>query len=81
MALTHSILLLLVVVTHTRTLTANEYEKVSNITMEILHERLERLVEEYSPEGANGWEVEYSVSLTIPYLVMMREERWNIDGL
>lgn len=30
--------------------------------MEALHEHLEALVEEYSPEGANGWEVEYSVS-------------------
>jgi len=28
--------------------------------MDVLHERLESLVEEYSPEGSNGWEVEYS---------------------
>jgi hypothetical protein len=32
--------------------------------MDVLHERLESLVEEYSPEGPNGWEVEYSVSFT-----------------
>ncbi len=45
-----------------RPMTAADYEKYSNLAMEMLHERLERLVEEYSPEGANGWEVEYSVS-------------------
>lgn len=30
--------------------------------MDTLHDNLEAMVEEYSPEGANGWEVEYSVS-------------------
>lgn len=45
-----------------RTLSASDYEKHSNVTMEMLHDQLEALVEEYSPEGANGWECEYSVS-------------------
>lgn len=31
--------------------------------MDTLHDSLEAMVEEYSPEGANGWEVEYSVRL------------------
>lgn len=39
-----------------------EYEKHANEAMDTLHDNLEALVEEYSPEGANGWECEYSVS-------------------
>jgi hypothetical protein len=46
---------------HFSTLSASDYEKVANLAMDVLHERLESLVEEYSPEGSNGWEVEYSV--------------------
>jgi hypothetical protein len=45
-----------------RPLSAEEYEKYSNEAMETLHDNLEALVEEYSPEGANGWECEYTVS-------------------
>ena len=47
-------------------MTPSEYERVSEIDMEILHENLEVLCEEFMPDS---WEVEYGVSLTFPHLV------------
>ncbi|KAJ9128061.1 hypothetical protein QFC24_000352 [Naganishia onofrii] len=43
-------------------LTVPQYERLANETMETLYDALEALVEEWSPEGTHGWEIEYSVS-------------------
>ncbi len=40
----------------------SEYERVADRDMNLLHENLEILVEQYTPDGA-AWEVEYDVSL------------------
>lgn len=37
------------------------YERLSSDTMDTLYDHLEALVEEWSPEGTHGWEIEYSV--------------------
>ena len=68
-------------------MSAADYEKHSNETMETLHDQLEALVEEYSPEGANGWECEYSVSTCRKVFICsvgpptftykMTRERWD----
>ena len=43
-----------------RTMSQDEYDRISDQDMEKLHENLEVLCEEYGPED---WEVEYSVRL------------------
>lgn len=46
-----------------RAMTESDYARFSDEAMEELHARLEEMVEEYSPEGQDAWEVEYSVGL------------------
>jgi hypothetical protein len=42
-------------------MTNSTYERLSSDTMDTLYDHLEQLVEEWSPEGTHGWEIEYSV--------------------
>lgn len=52
-----------------RTITEEQYGKLSDVTMDKLHDSLEELVE--GVDGAEGgWEVEYSVSFSPSYFVL-----------
>ncbi|GHJ85466.1 hypothetical protein NliqN6_1868 [Naganishia liquefaciens] len=42
------------------TMTSAAYDRLATETMDTLYDSLEQLVEEWSPEGTHGWEVEYS---------------------
>jgi len=48
-----------------------QYDKLANETMENLYDALEALVEEWSPEGSHGWEIEYSVSHPLSLLCIL----------
>ena len=45
-------------------MTSAAYDRLATETMDTLYDACEALVEEWSPEGTRGWEVEYSVRLS-----------------
>lgn len=47
-------------------MSAAQYDRLATQTMDTLYDSLEALVEEWSPEGTHGWDLEYSVRVPAP---------------